>query len=105
MYQIVWFSKRSPKKLKRALTPAVCGYVCCMKGMFNRLRYLYHEGFDVCAIMGYDNKDQSDAYGEGSILYRVQNENHGWRVMSETFEVGYDEMQACSSFYVNRILR
>jgi len=72
--------------------------------MFRRLKYLYDEGFDVCSIMGYDNIKDSEKPGEGTIFYRVENENGGWRVISERFEVGYDEMSACSSFYVSRIL-
>ena len=72
--------------------------------MLNRLRYLYHEGFDICSLMGYDGKRGPEFEGEGSILYRIQNETGEWRVKSETFEVGYDEMQACSSFYISHIL-
>jgi len=78
--------------------------IACSMGMYNRLRYLYHEGFEVCSIMGYDNLRDADEPGEGTILYRVQNSSGSWRVMSEKFEVGYREMAACSSFYVNRIL-
>ena len=74
-------------------------------GMLNRLKYLYHEGFEVCSIMGYDNVKEDDQPGEGTILYRVQNSEGNWRLMSEKFEVGYDEMAACSSFYLHQILR
>ena len=72
--------------------------------MFSRLKYLYHEGFEVCSIQGYDNVKENDEPGEGTILYRIQGQDGKWRLMSETFKVGFDEMAACSSFYLRRIL-
>ena len=72
--------------------------------MFSRLKYLYHEGFEVCSLQGYDNMKSSEELGFGTILYRIQNADGKWRVMSESFEVSHDEMAACSSFYLRRIL-
>lgn len=72
--------------------------------MFSRLKYLYHEGFEVCSIQGYDNAEENGEPGKGTILYRIQNEDGKWRVISESFSVSYDEMAACSSFYLRRIL-
>lgn len=71
--------------------------------MFDRLKYLYEEGFDVCSIMGYDAKGEFDS-GEGKILYRLRNSEGKWRVRTECFDVSYDEMQTCSSFYLMNIL-
>lgn len=76
-----------------------------MTGMYSRLRYLHHEGFEICAIMGYDSVDVSPLHGVGSILYRVKTEEDRWRVVSECFDVTHHEMEACSGFYVHYVLR
>jgi hypothetical protein len=70
--------------------------------MYSRLKYLFAEGFDVCSIMGYDARND-DGLGSGKIIYRLCDESQNWRICSESFDVSYDEMQACSAYYLRKI--
>lgn len=83
----------------------MAAYVCCMHGMFSRLRYLHMEGFEICAILGADNFIELDSVGEAAILYRLQDPSGQWRMATESFRVTHREMIACSAFFVHRVLR
>lgn len=70
--------------------------------MYARLRYLILEGFDICSLMGYDEPEESE--GDACIVYR-ESDGESWRLHSERFKVGYDEMQSCSRLFLDYLAR
>jgi hypothetical protein len=70
--------------------------------MYARLRYLILEGFDICSLMGYDEIEKKT--GEACIVYR-SSDGDSWQLHSERFQVGYDEMQACSQLFLDYLSR
>ena len=64
--------------------------------MLARLRYLLAEGFEVASLSGYD------VYGQGNaqILFVERDKNGEPHAHSEIFNVGHEEMEACSKLFL-----
>ena len=70
--------------------------------MLAKLNYLIAEGFEVASLSGYD-----DDSGEGNakIVFVERSEDGSRRLHSEIFDVGFEEMEQCSSLFLAHISR
>jgi len=68
--------------------------------MLARLNYLIAEGFELASLSGYD-----DDSGEGNakIVFVDRGDDGSRRLHSEIFDVGFDEMEQCSSLFLAHI--